>query len=183
MLRPPLEHIPLGLQQNLVALLQNDLAPGQRHLVDGYLRGGGPRPGQMAAGDLVGLVDVDIVVVVGLKADLRDGSGHLLQILPHPLGQEGLVHHPVLPEVVQGRAVGQHHRRVDGGAAGMRGKGGVGSSGGHRKGPPLPGEVVQGGQVGGGHLHILPIKGVVKVADQQNTVKLSDGSRLPSELN
>ena len=46
-----------------------------------------------------------------------------------------------------------------------------------------PDEIVQGGQVGGGHLHILSIEGIVKIADQQNTVKLSDGSRLPSELN
>ena len=137
----------------------------------------------MPVGDLVGLIDVDIVVVVGLKADLRNVPGHLLQVLPHPLGQEGLVYHPVLMEIVQSRAVGQHHRRVDGGAAGVGRKGGVSPSGGHRKDAPLPGKVLQGGQVGGRHLHILSIEGIVKIADQQNTVKLSDGSRLPSELN
>lgn len=92
----------------------------------GHLPGGHARPLQVAMGDGVGLVDVDGVVVVGLKADGGNGPGHLLEILPHPVGQKGLVDHLPCPKVVQGGAVGQNHRRVDGYVAGVGGEVGAG---------------------------------------------------------
>ncbi len=136
MLSPPLQQVALGVQEGFIVLLENDLAPGQGDIRNGHLPGGNACPLQVALGDGVGLVDVDGVVVVGLKADGGNGPGHLLEILPHPVGQKGLVNHLPCPEVVQGGAVGQNHRRVDGYVAGVGGEVGAGAAGGHSEGAP-----------------------------------------------
>ena len=172
-LAPPLQHVPLGPAEDLVVLLEDHLAPGQGHVRDGGLPAGEAGPPQVVPGDGVGLVGVHPVVVVGLEADVRDVPGHLLDVLPHPAGEEGLVHHLPGAEVVEGGAVGQDYRRVDGHAGGMGGEVGLGPAGGHGEGAAVSGEVGQGLLVFPGNGHILAIEGVVKVADKEHAVKLT----------
>ena len=112
-------------------------------------------------------------MVVGLEADLRHGPGHLLQILPHPVGQEGLIHHPVGLKIVQGGAVGQNHRGVDSDALGVGGKGRMGPSGGHGEGAAVLHKIADGLHIGGGDPQVGAVQGVVKVADQQHAVKFA----------
>ena len=92
MLSPPLQQVALGVPEGFIVLLEDDLAPGQGDIPNGHLPGGHACPLQVALGDGVGLVDVDGVVVVGLKADGGEWRA-ICWRSSHPVGQKGLVSH------------------------------------------------------------------------------------------
>ena len=97
----------------------------------------------MPGGDGVEVVDIDILVVIGLEADLRNICRQGGHILGGAGVQIGLHQKAVLLKIVDGGAVGQDDRGVDGGQVDIGGKGGVGPAGGHSKAAALGDEIVQ----------------------------------------
>ena len=129
--------------------------------------------GHMGVGDGVGVPDIDVFSVVELH---RQGGQKLQQpgkVIGGAGGQKGLFQHAVGLKVIQGGAIGQNHRRVDGGQMGIGGEGAVGPPGGDGKPAPLPQEILDGPQVALRDPPLVIIQGVVKVADQQQPVKFS----------
>ena len=97
--------------------------------------------------------------MVGLEAQLRYGGAQLRQPGGGLLFQLGADHVAVRGVVVDGRTVGQHHRRAEGEVLllDLGGEGAVGAAGGHGEGPALPGEVAQGRVVGLRHSEIAAV--------------------------
>ena len=169
------QHEALGPEQHRVVLLQDHLDPGGGHIGDGALDIAAPHPLHVHVGDEVALVDVDVLPVVGLEADLRDGLGQGGQVVGGRGGQLGLQERPVRLIVVDGRPVGQHRRGGEGQVLlpDLGGEGAVGPAGGHGEPAALPQEVVQGPAVAVVHCQVVIVERVVVVADQQHAVKSS----------
>ena len=129
----------------------------------------------MTVGDDVGPEGVDLILVVGLKAQLREGRAELGDVNGRPLGQELEPEALLLGKVVDRRAVGEDHRgvyrqllplhldhEVD-----------VGPSGGDAEQPALGQKPVNGGAVFRGDGPLAVVECIVIVRGQQNAGKLS----------
>ncbi len=172
-----LPHPPLDLEQAGVVLLEDGLRPGGGDAVNLRAQGiVGAHLGHVGLGDRVGLENVDVLPMVGLKADLREGPGQLRQVRRGLGAEEGLVNHPALLKIVERRAVGQHRRGVHGHQMGVWGEGAVGPAGGYRETAPLPGEIADGFQVALRYPQVQAVQRVVKVAGQQQAVKFPHGA-------
>ena len=111
---PPVgEEILLGLDQHGVVLLHNHLGPGGGHLVHPALLVRHSHPVEVFQRDHVGVVDVDLLPVVGLKGQVRVLGAQLAHVLPGLVGQLALFHIPPRLEVIDSRPVGHHHRGVE----------------------------------------------------------------------
>lgn len=89
--------------------------PGGGHVRDGPLLIVGAHLLHVGVGDGVGTVDVNILPMVGLQSQGGDGLHEGGEILRSPGVQQGLHQHLLPLKIVNGGAVGQHHRGVDGG--------------------------------------------------------------------
>ena len=167
-----------GPEQNVVLLLDDGLGPGGGHIRDVPHLIVGAHLLHVGVGDGIGAVHIDVLPVIGLQPQRGHGLHQGLKILRSPVVQQGLDQHGLRLEVVDGRAVGQHHRGVDGGQVDIRGKGAVGPPGGHCEPAALANPAPQGLQIPGRDPVMEVIEGVIKVADQQQTVKFAHGALL-----
>ena len=140
-----------GLQQLVVLLLDDGLGPGGGHVRDGPLLIAGAHLLHVGVGDGVGAADVNILSMVGLQSQGGDGLHEGGEILRCPGVQQGLYQHLLPLKIVNGRAVGQHHRGVDGGQVRIWSEGAVGPPGGHREAPALLNPVPDGLYIPGRH--------------------------------
>ena len=78
---PVLKKVGLDLFQIGLVLLHDDLVPGGGHLLNGAENLGAPHQLQVVHGDGVGVVDIDVVIVVGLEGQIGKGAAQLGQAL------------------------------------------------------------------------------------------------------
>ena len=170
------------------------LADGGRHRVHGvHLDGRRVGDVHVPPGHVVGVQGVDgVVIVIQLHRHPGHGRHHLGNVRPDGVRQKGR-HQIFLPgEIVDGCTVEQHGGRIHGNAVHHRFKGGLGTAGSHGEQAAVGHEILQRGAVFvryRGHVHafLQRLLGVdqciVKVADQQQTVKFShDCLRLRSAV-
>ena len=175
---------PLGLQVGLglvehrrVRVLEDDLDPGDRHLLNGLGPAGEVAPGQVALGDLVGAENIDLVLMIGLKPHLGKGRADLGQV-DGRLG--GKVFQPqalLRGKVIDGGPVGQDHRGIHRQALPLHlnGKVDVGPAGGDAEQAPFRHKAGNGLAVFLGNGTVTAVQGVVIIRGQQNAGKLSHG--------
>ena len=167
-----------GPEQYVILLLYDGLGPGGWHIRDvPHLIVGAHLP-HVGVSDGVGAVHIDVLPVIGLQSQGGHSLHQSLKVRRGPVIQQGLDQHGLCLEVIDGRAVGQHHRGVDGGQVDIGGKGAVGPPGGHCEAAALVDPAPQCLQVPGRDPVVGVIEGIVKVADQQQTVKFSHGALL-----
>ena len=116
-------------------------------------------PLQMLHGDHIGVVDVNFLPEIGLKSQVGKLPAQLLYPFRRVWRQLGAHQIAVLAVIIDGRSVGQYHRRVELQPllGDLRGEGAVGAAGGDGKPSALPDEIVDGRLVLRRHLQTVVI--------------------------